>query len=328
MLRSQEAASFVRSHDARTQGVRMLSSLLRTDQIRCYDATGVPVPCAGTGQDADRPASGARGPDRFQVEDGTVLDTLTGALWSQSANAADFPLSWEEARAFAANMASAKTHGRAGWQLPTRGLLFSLISHQAVNPALPEGHPFTHIFTGYAWTADTCHRFPDQAWHIHLGGGRVARANKRDSALVWPVCLPEGSPVRDAAPHRFEDAGPDAVRDSRTGLVWSRSADPLGRALSWQAALEGIKELNSASRLGARDWRMPNVREMESLVDLDADSPALPPGHPFRDVRETYWTSTTSLYEPRYAWALYFRDGMVGVAFKPDTGFFLWPVRG
>ena len=73
---------------------------------------------------------------------------------------------------------------------------------------------------------------------------------------------------------------------------------------------------------------MPNIRELESLVDLQADSPALPEGHPFTNVRDVYWSSTTSVYEARYAWALYSRDGMVGVGFKPDTGFHLWPVRG
>lgn len=79
---------------------------------------------------------------------------------------------------------------------------------------------------------------------------------------------------------------------------------------------------------GHLDWRMPNIRELESLVDLCADSPALAPDHPFGNVREVYWSSTTSVYEPRYAWALYTRDGMVGVGFKPDAVFHLWPVRG
>ena len=62
-------------------------------------------------------------------------------------------------------------------------------------------------------------------------------------------------------------------------------------------------------------------------MDLQADSPALSAGHPFTRVRDVYWSSTTSVYEARYAWALYTRDGMVGVGFKPDAGFCLWPVR-
>jgi hypothetical protein len=78
---------------------------------------------------------------------------------------------------------------------------------------------------------------------------------------------------------------------------------------------------------GHCDWRLPNIRELESLVDLSAHSPALPIDHPFVSVQDTYWSSTNSVYEPRFAWALYTQDGIVGVAFKPGDGFFLWPVR-
>ena len=39
----------------------------------------------------------------------------------------------------------------------------------------------------------------------------------------------------------------------------------------------------------------------ESLVDCSEHSPALPPSHPFRDVREGYWSSTTSMFEPDWA---------------------------
>ena len=157
----------------------------------------------------------------------------------------------------------------------------------------------------------------------------MTRVRKDEAALVWPVCLPK---TEDAAPlfspgERFALDG-DSVRDQLTGLIWSRNADPLGRPLPWEEALAAVDGLNRAAQDRATDWRMPNIRELESLVDLQADSPALPEGHPFTNVRDVYWSSTTSVYEARYAWALYSRDGMVGVGFKPDTGFHLWPVRG
>lgn len=152
----------------------------------------------------------------------------------------------------------------------------------------------------------------------------ASRAQKQESSLLWPVCFPQ----EDTAPAdaRFSVAGA-TVRDTLTGLVWSLDAFPAGRPLPWQEALRLIDELNKAPQ-GPDDWRMPNIRELESLVDLSADSPALPAGHPFLNVRDVYWSSTTSLYEPRYAWALYAQDGIVGVGFKPDAGFHLWPVRG
>ncbi len=306
----------------------MCCLLLETDQISCYDAVGRPVPCKGSGQDAEHPKIGLSVASRFRVQDEVVLDVATGAIWSRNANLADFPLTWDEAHDFTAAMAARKAHGHARWQLPSRRLLFSLISHQTVNPALPIGHQFTNVFSGYYWTADTCHRLPGQAWHIHLGGGRVVRANKRDDSLVWPVCPPEtafSDTLEDK--ERFVRNSATAL-DIRTGLIWNRDADPVGYPLSWDKAFSTVETFNRSALYGATDWRVPTIRELESMVDLTADSPALPPRHPFLNVRDVYWSSTTSLYEPRYAWALYVQDGMVGVGFKPDAAFHLWPVRG
>jgi hypothetical protein len=78
---------------------------------------------------------------------------------------------------------------------------------------------------------------------------------------------------------------------------------------------------------GFADWRLPGVRELESLVDEKAHSPALPAGHPFSDPPQGCWTSTTSIYEASYAWVVYFREGAVGVGFKRKADFGLWPVR-
>lgn len=309
------------------KGAAMDILFLETDQRYCYDVAGKPTVCAGSGQDAAQSKSLRSAAARFQISGAVVKDIVTGAIWTQDANPAQFPLTWEEARAFAAEMAARKAHGYENWQLPPRRLLFSLVSHQTVNPSLPMGHPFENVFSGYYWTADTCHRLPEQAWHIHMGGGRIPRAGKQDASLLWPVCLPKEC-ISDA--HEAERFALDGgvVQDRHTGLIWSRNADPVGEPLTWEQALAAVAAYNRTAAHGATDWRIPNIRELESLVDLSADSPALSAVHPFLQVRDVYWSSTTSVYEPRYAWALYTRDGMIGVGFKPEAQFYLWPVRG
>ncbi len=266
---------------------------------------------------------------RFQIFGQVVEDTFTGAIWTKNANPAEFPLSWHEARRFAADLRSSRAFGRSDWQLPSRRLLFALISHQQVNPALGEGHPFEAVFPGYYWTGESCHRLANQAWYIHLGGGRVHRGMKQGAYLVWPVAMPEAAGIMETGegPARFavQKAG---IFDSHTGLTWSRDADPAGGPSTWQQALSAVQALNQAGWQGHTDWRMPNIRELESLVCLRSHSPALPADHPFVRVRDAYWSSTTSVYEPRYAWALYIQDGIVGVAFKPSVEFHLWPVYG
>ncbi len=123
---------------------------------------------------------------------------------------------------------------------------------------------------------------------------------------------------------RFEDME-NVVVDHLTGLCWHPSADLTGQLSTWEEALKAVTDLNR--QVGEiYSWRLPNINELESLVDCSTHSPALPPGHPFRNVKEGYWSSTTSMFEPDWAWALYLTKGAVGVGMKRGAHFYVWPV--
>lgn len=304
--------------------------LLSTDQTLCYAPDGRVIACVNTGQDASF-KDNAPLPDsqRFHLQGQIVRDSLTGAVWTRDANLPEFPLTWNEASNFVVDMRARRAYGRDDWQLPSRRLLFSLISHQEINPVLAEGHPFHNVFNGYYWTVDNCHRLPNQAWYVHLGGGRVHRGMKHGSYMVWPVSVLDISvaPGTIVDTDRFSIDG-SCVHDTVTGLTWSRDADPADGPLDWQRAIDTVAQMNANVVGGHADWRVPTIRELESLISLESHSPALPGDHPFVNVRDAYWSSTTSVFEPRYAWTVYLQDGIVGVGFKPGTDFYLWPVRG
>src|SRR5512139_3706494 len=64
--------------------------LPRTGQTACYDARGVVIACANTGQDGDKQAGIAWPSPRFtDNKDGTVSDNLTGLIWLKDANCTD-----------------------------------------------------------------------------------------------------------------------------------------------------------------------------------------------------------------------------------------------
>jgi hypothetical protein len=223
-----------------------------------------------------------------------------------------------------------KWQGCSDWMLPTRGDLFSLISHARINPALPAGHPFENVFPGYYWTATPCRRYPRQSWYVHLGGGRIFRGMKHGSYLVWPVRQPLNSGRRkellSTARPRFQ-CHETAVLDCLTKLLWL-STVPFGSGTNtWPAALESVKQLNRQRALGSGDWRLPNIRELESLIDTKAHSPAIHPGNPLQALGQAYWSSTTSVYNPAYAWVVYMRNGEVGVGFKAAADFDVLAVR-
>lgn len=119
---------------------------------------------------------------------------------------------------------------------------------------------------------------------------------------------------------RFEAQG-ETIVDRLTDLQWQRAADLAGPVM-WEQALAAVATFNR----GMLQWRLPNINELELLVDCSAHGPALPAGHPFNNVRDVYWSSTTSLYEPDWAWALYLDIGAVGVGQKRQARFCVWAV--
>lgn len=121
---------------------------------------------------------------------------------------------------------------------------------------------------------------------------------------------------------------PDGVRDRLTGLTWLPDANHLEWPLTWREAIDAVAELCSNCHLGREDWRLPNRRELWSLISFADRNPALPSGHPFRNVfLGWYWSSTSAARNPAYAWAVQLTGGRVFFESK-DRGALVWPCRG
>ena len=115
------------------------------------------------------------------------------------------------------------------------------------------------------------------------------------------------------------------VVDNLSGLMWSRNANLAG-LLTWDGAVDYC---NGLSLGGHTDWRLPNVRELQSLIDYSRLTPALPAGHPFTGVKsDYYWSSTTYASDTNGAMLVDFMDNQTLAAFKTSGGCYVWPVRG
>jgi hypothetical protein len=136
---------------------------------------------------------------------------------------------------------------------------------------------------------------------------------------------------------RFTDNGNGTVTDNLTRLIWMKNANALGPT-NWVNALttantlaSGMADLSDGSQAG--DWRLPNVRELQSLVDYGRFNPALPADHPFTIVPSSYfWSSTTcagqTIYYSYQVWYTWFVTGGVSATNKDDLGEYVWCVRG
>jgi Protein of unknown function (DUF1566) len=142
------------------------------------------------------------------------------------------------------------------------------------------------------------------------------------AGVAWPV-------------PRFTDNGNGTVTDNLTGLIWLKQAScSTISPADWLTALahdnglaHGQCGLTDGSHAG--DWRIPNIKELQSLVDLGHFSPALPGGHPFLGVQsENRWWSTTYAGNPdNAAWNVYLLSGYTAGLVKSGA-YLVWPVRG
>ncbi|MDO9530687.1 MAG: DUF1566 domain-containing protein [Deltaproteobacteria bacterium] len=158
--------------------------------------------------------------------------------------------------------------------------------------------------------------------------GRTGTDGDLKKGVAWPT-------------PRFTDNNNGTVTDKLTGLIWMKNAQAFG-AINWVAALtaanglaEPAKGLTDGSVAG--DWRLPNVRELQSLIDYGYSGPALPntlgtgkweEGSPFQGVQSgNYWSSSTTASNVSFAWSVNFLEGYVNYNGQ-SSNYYVWCVRG
>ena len=152
-------------------------------------------------------------------------------------------------------------------------------------------------------------------------------------------------------------SGTNQIRDNLTGLIWARNANLAANsawsttgAMTWTNAFDFIANstgiVNGANSVdglggygGANDWRMPNERELRSLVDDSWAGPTLcnaagnaqwSEGDLFTGVQATtwYWSSTTRIGNPVSVWGVNFSTGDSTYGISKTGTYYVWPVRG
>ncbi len=270
--------------------------IVDTGQVACYDSNGAEITCpaegaAFYGQDAQYTGNA---PSYTNNGDGTISDNVTGLMWQRSANtdgdgdidAAD-KLTYAQAQTYCADLSLA-TH--SDWQLPDIKQLYSLIDFRGTDPSGYEGTdtsgfiPFidTDYFDfGYGDT-DAGERIIDAQYasstlYVGNSGGSMFGVNLADGRIKGYGIGPSGEGktffvlcVRDNVSYGandFADNGDSTITDSATGLMWTQNDSATG--LNWEEALAWVETKNAANYLGHDDWRLPNAKELQGIVDYD-----------------------------------------------------------
>lgn len=258
-----------------------------TNQHTFYNNTSaINQPMAGDnfyGQDANY---GNNTPSYTNNGDGTITDNITGLMWQQDPGVKK---TWDEAVAGASKFTLG---GYTDWRLPTIKELYSLIEFSGKDPSGYYGTstaglvPFidTNYFVFQYGKAEDGDRIIDSQYatstifvgDTKFGGGHLMfGVNFADGRIKgYPTeAMPGKSTGKlfyvmyvrgnmNYGQNHFVDNGDGTISDTATGLMWMKADS--GKGMPWEDALNYAENMEFA---GYSDWRMPNAKELQSIVD-------------------------------------------------------------
>ncbi len=311
-----------------------------TSQTRCFDNTTlITAPTSGQAFYSQDAQFAGTQPSYTKSGDGlTVKDNHTGLTWQKSfATNSDGSVN-------KMTLAQAKTHitalnavnycGYSDWRLPTIKELYSLITFAGIDPSGYTGTdtsvltPFinrTYFDFAYGSTANggriidmnyassTAYVYHTMAsspaqFGVNFADGRIKGYSLDMSwsgpgVSAFPVQLVRGA-VYGA--NDFVENGDATITDRASGLMWTKGDSAKG--LNWQEALAWAQTKNTENYLGHSDWRLPNAKELQSIVDYTrspdtTSSAAIDPLFNCTGITNEagkadfpfYWTSTTHM---------------------------------
>ena len=248
--------------------------------------------------------------------DGTVVDNVTGLMW-QKADSGE--LTFESATNYPSTLALG---GFSDWRLPTAHELYGILNLSLANPAL-NTNVFTASAAEYWWSSDRQSGNASNIWVSNSGGG-IGPHPKGETLSAGGTKRFHTRCVRGVAVtgHRFVKNADGTASDLDTGLVWQQA--PLATVTNWEGALRYAEGLSLA---GSSDWRLPNIKELQSINDESLIRPSVDTNlFPGTGQTARFWSSTTRCNGTNTAWHVDFTYGIATYDVK-QTNYWVRCVR-
>ncbi|MBM3254534.1 MAG: DUF1566 domain-containing protein [Candidatus Omnitrophica bacterium] len=154
--------------------------------------------------------------------------------------------------------------------------------------------------------------------HPFCAASELSKTGQTKSYLIGD----DGTYQKGWAGVRFTDKGDDTITDNSTGLIWVKDGKSPGCAdgatIIWKKAVDFCENLTYA---GYSDWRLPNVRELLSLVDYSRSAPAINTTYFPNTALTDYWSSTTHALTTSQAWGVCYDYGRSFHFDKSETNY-------
>jgi hypothetical protein len=305
--------------------------LPETGQDLCWDSVGrkISPPAVGSpfyGQDGSfciNPFSFVKLQDGGQELDAkagwpdgwrTVRDNNTGLIWESKSpdprdiNHGNRRLTFSEASAaYPDELNQIGYGGFSDWRLPNREELRTLADYSGRAPAI-NGEYFPLCKPAFYWSKDRCVENPLLGWGVYFAYG-CAICYLRDKRYYARAVRGGHNPAfGDCTAGNYVDNGDGTISDLNAGLMWIKDESP---DMSFEETLRYCTELHTA---GHTDWRLPNIRELATLIDLSYRDGVWFHRQFFPNVKIAplgfYWSSTT--FGATFGWGVNFKLGYDG----------------
>ena len=142
---------------------------------------------------------------------------------------------------------------------------------------------------------------------VRVAAGRGCRKTRSGVIRLFTLLslgLVLGQPLAAGV---YSDLANGTVLDNVTNLVWQQEDDDQN-SRSWEEALAYCETLELA---GQTDWRLPNIRELYSLIDRSLTIPRIDQAYFPNTNLANYWTSTTLNGVPSQAHSVSFFSAQI-----------------
>lgn len=240
--------------------------------------------------------------------DGTITDNNTGLVWQKTDGG---EMSFENAELYCENL---NLGNYTDWRLPECHELFSINYYDAINPAL-KTTVFTKTSAEYWWTSEKRRDNSNNVWVVNAGGGigahpktETVSAGGTKKFHVRAVRNPYSTSFNIV---HFKDNSDGTVTDNFTGLTWQKNY--IQNTMTWEEALSYASTFTLA---GKSDWRLPDIKELQSLNEEKLSSPSIDKTFFPNLATGRYWSSTSSINSNTKAWDLNTEFGIVSYSEK------------
>jgi len=218
----------------------------------------------------------------------TVKDEVTSLTWQKSHDTGIYY--WAATQRIVDSLNKQNYGGYNDWRLPTIKELYSLWNASTGWPYID-----TDYFTiNYSNEEDLSHAIfwssdkytgvmgdtsentlgAELAFGVNFGTGHI-KAYNISAGPKHLVRAVRGN--LSYGVNLFQNNGDSTISDLATGLMWQQSDS--GSGMNWEQALQWVQEKNAENYLGYNDWRLPNAKELQSLVDYTHSPGATDPAN-------------------------------------------------